>query len=117
MRKNNPEVLKKGLELYADATLTPEQKTAQFKDFIRMINDQAFDYVAGVIRGKQKRKRKLTEAQVIAQMKQYLCKQAGWKMNQFQGMSYDEIRLRYYTTFRRNSLFAAIGSKEEAEWI
>ena len=38
-------------------------------------------------------------------------------MNQFQGMSYDEIRLRYYTAYRRNSICRAIGSKEEAEWI
>ena len=64
------------MELYADTRLTPEQKTAQFKDFIRMINGQAFDYVAGVIRGKQKRKRKLTEAQVITN--EAVLMYAGW---------------------------------------
>ena len=117
MIKNNPEVNKKALELHANQSLNPEQKTAQLCDFIRMITDQAFDHVTDKIKKKQKRKRKPTEAQIIAEMKQYLCKQAGWKMHQFKGMSYDEVRLHYYTAYKRNSVFCARGSKEEAEWI
>ena len=38
-------------------------------------------------------------------------------MFQFKGMSNDEIRLHYYTHFRRNTTFAPKGSEKEAEWI
>ena len=117
MIKNNPEVSKKALEFCANQSLNPEQKTAQLCDFIRMITDQASDYLTDEIKKKQKRKRKATEAQMIAEMKQYLCKQAGWKMHQFKGMPYDEVRLHYFTAYKRNSVFCARGSKEEAEWI
>ena len=82
-----------------------------------MKNDQAFDHLAGSIKQKQKKPIKPTDAQIVAQMKQFLCCQAGWKMYQFRGKSYDEIRLHYYTAYKRNSLFAPRGSEKEAEWI
>ena len=117
MIKNDPEVNKKALELVADATLNEEQRSAQLKDFIRMKNDQTLDYLTSSIKKNQKKPRKPTEAQMIAQMKQSRCKQAGWKMYQFKGMSYAEIKFKYFTAYRRNTQFAPMGSEKEAEWI
>ena len=87
------------------------------KEFIRKRNSQAFEYVDDVIKSTQKRKRKATEAQIIKVMKQYLCRQAGWKMQNFKEMPYDMIRLAYYSAYKENTTHRAIGSKEEAEWI
>ena len=62
MVKNNPEVNKRAIEIHADSTLNEEQKTAQLHDFIRILNDQALAYVSSVAMGKQKKRRKPTEA-------------------------------------------------------
>ena len=117
LRRHNPEVSLRATQLIADQTFTPEEKTVKMKEFIRKLNIQAFEYVDGVIKKTQKKKRKATEAQIIKVMKQYLCRQAGWKMHYFKDMPNDMIRLKYYTAYKDNTTHRPIGSKEEAEWI
>ena len=81
-----------------------------------MKNDQAFVHLTSSIR-KKKKPRKPTEAHIIAQMKQYLIHQDNWKMAQLKGNSYAEIKLHYYSAYRKNTLFAPIGSEKEAGFI
>ena len=115
--KKNPEVHMKAIELTADVTLSPEQKTTQLHEFIRKIIVEASELMVGNYQGKQKkRKRKPTEAQLIKQMKLYLCAQCGWKMHQFKGMAHDAIRLHYYSGYKMNKMFIPMGSKEEENW-
>ena len=78
-----------------------------------MKNDHALDYLTNSIKKGQKRPRKPTKAQVNSQMKKYLCNQDNWKMNQLKGKSYDEVRLLYYTAYRKDKVFVPMGSEED----
>ena len=89
---NNDQVIrKKAIELIANTTLNEEQRSAQLKDFIQMKNQQALDEIIGDVRKGQKKSRKLTKAQIIAEMKAFCCHVGNMKMGQFKGMSHDEI--------------------------
>ena len=70
-------VSKKAIELIVDRNLTKGERSAQLVDFIKMKNDQALDHMVSSIKKGQKKPMKPTKAQVIAEMKSFLCMQEG----------------------------------------
>ena len=110
MINNDPEVKAKASQLITDLSLIEEQRSTQLADFIRMKNDQALDDMISSIKKGQKRPRKPSQAQVIAEMKKFLCTQAGWKMTQLKGKRYEELQALYYKAFRRNKYFIPVDS-------
>ena len=105
MINNDLVIRKKAIELIANTTLNEDQRSAQLKDFIQMKNEQALDEIIGDVRKGQKKPRKLTKAQIIAEMKTFCCHVGNMKMAQFKGMSHDQIEGIYYRIKRQDSKF------------
>ena len=45
-------------------------------------------------------------------MKKYCCHVGNWKMNQFKGMSHDQVKVIYYRTVKRDKKFIPMDTEE-----